>query len=172
MVNKLIFVNTHVTQFIHPFCSLRRFGTCKRAQKIPTVCCYQSNQGDHFSSWMSLSITLFLYKWRPCFITGLDASDFIGTILRSWFAVNSFLVAKGAWIQYSVWAATRSHTTHVPGGIKCPRVGCFEILVLKACFLEQQSTNVCVYIYCTLCILCIKAVLNIYDGSPLKIYRS
>lgn len=107
-------------------------------------------QDSFFSSWISLYITLFAYKWRPCSITGLDVSDFIKTILRSWFAVNSCLVAKGTQSQYSAWAAIRSHTTHVPGGIKCPQVGCFEILVFKACFSKQQSTNDRVYIYCTM----------------------
>lgn len=105
------------------------------------------NQDGFFSSWISLYITLSFYKWKPRFITGLDASDFIGTILRSWFAVNSCLVAKGAQSQYSAWAAPGSHATHVPGGIKCPQVGYFEILVFKACFSEQQKHKwLCVYL--------------------------
>lgn len=36
--------------------------------------------------------------------------------------------------------------SHVPGGIKCPQAGCFEILVFKACFSEQQSTRLRVYL--------------------------
>lgn len=92
--------------------------------------------------------------------------------MRSRFAVNSCLVAKGAQSQPSARAAAGSHATHVPGGIKCPRAGCFEILVFKACFSEQPSTNDCVYTHCTLCVPGIKAVLNIYEGSSLKNGRS
>lgn len=141
-------------------------------QKTPSGCCYQMNQDGFFSSWMSLYTALSCYKCRPCSITGLDASDFIGTILRGRFAVNSCLVAKGAQSQASARAAARSHATHVPGGIKCPPAGGFEILVFKACFSEPPSTNDCVYMCCILCVPGIKAVLNIYEGSSLKNCRS